>query len=134
MTSERREHLQNLIVALMAVLVLAAALAVAPGCRKPVTWTGGAITCATDGVRNNWGRIYPEVQNCLVVVSIDPIQCLDAIPTILEVGVDVVACIVRGTGQEAAAQYNRNPDDIVSARKAERANTWIKAKGFEFQE
>jgi hypothetical protein len=104
-------------------------------CRGPVkTWTGGAISCATDAVRNNWSRAYPEVQTCLISLEVEPIKCLDAIPSVLMIGVDVVACIVRGSGQEAASQANHNPNDIAAARKADRANQYLIAKGFAFQE
>lgn len=106
-----------------------------PGCHAPTkTWTAGAVSCATDAVRNNWGRAYPEVQTCLTSLDSDPIKCLDAIPGLISVGVDVVACIVRGSGQEASMQANRNPDDALSRRKAERANMYLIAHGFEFQE
>lgn len=116
-------------------LALAAVCMVCPGCRAPVkTWAGGAITCATDAVRDNWARAYPEVQSCLISLEVEPIKCLDAIPSLLSVGVDVVACIVRGSGQEAASQANRNPDDIASRRKADRASQYLIAKGYEFQE
>jgi hypothetical protein len=116
------------------VSALLALLAVCPGCHTPVkTWTGGAITCATDAVRDNWAHAYPEVQTCLISLEVDPIKCLDAVPSLISVGVEVVACIVRGSGQEAADQANRNPDDVASRRKADRANMYLIAKGYTFQ-
>lgn len=120
----------------LSVLVISVTVAVfATSCRAPVkTWTGGAISCATDAVRNNWSRAYPEVQTCLISLEVEPLACLDAIPTVLMIGVDVVACIVRGSGQEAASQANINPNDIAAARKADRANKYLIAKGFAFQE
>jgi hypothetical protein len=121
--------LVGLIVALWVVLFAC------PGCRKPdQTWGGNAISCVGDGIRNNWSKVYPEVQSCLVVLAVDPVQCLDALPGVLSVGIEVVACIVRGTGQEAAMQANANPGDVVSRRKADRANQYLIAKGFAFQE
>lgn len=121
---------------LMAIAGLAAALLLG-SCRPPkdgTTWTGQAISCATDAVRHQWGRVYPQVQNCLVSIAEEPGQCLDAIPAALSVGIEVVACIVRGSGDEATAQSRANPRDVVSARKADRAQQYLMSKGFVFQE
>jgi hypothetical protein len=125
---------------LLAVALIGCVLAVlltSLGCRPPkdgTTWSGKAISCATDSVRHNWGRIYPEVQNCLVSIAVEPVACLDAIPAALQVGIETVACIVRGSGEEAAAQSRANPRDFASARKADRAEQYLQAKGFTFAE
>jgi hypothetical protein len=125
----------SVLIGLGVVAALAVILTTCPGCRGPVkTWVGGVVSCSTDAVKANWPRAYPEVQRCLVSLEVDPIVCLDAIPTVLSIGIDVVACIVRGSGQEAASQANANPDDIASRRKADRASTYLIAKGFQFQE
>lgn len=131
----KRSHWFDVILVLGGIVALAAVLGICPGCHGPAkTWTGGVISCATGAVRNNWARAYPEVQSCLISVESEPITCLDAIPALVSVGVDVVACIVRGSGQEAASQANANPNDYAAARKAERANMYLIAKGFAFQE
>lgn len=132
---KRQELLGDILIGLMGVVVLVLSAVAIVSCKPnvPETWTGGAINCTTEAVQNNWSRAYPEVQSCLTVLSEDPISCLDALPAIVKVGIDVVACIVRGTGQEAAAQYRSNPTDGLSARKAERADRYIKTKGFVFQ-
>lgn len=133
--ARKAPRIGNVLIGLGVVAALVAILTTCPGCRGPVkTWVGGVVSCSTDAVRANWARAYPEVQNCLISLEVDPIVCLDAIPTVLSIGIDVVACIVRGSGQEAASQANANPDDIASRRKADRANTYLIAKGFVFQE
>lgn len=119
----------------LGIIALTLAVAVLIGCRPPETgtWTGKAISCATDSVQNNWGRVYPEVQTCLVSVATEPLQCLDAIPAALSVAIDVVACIVRSTGNEARSQAQLNPNDRLSARKAANAEEWLKTRGLAFE-
>jgi hypothetical protein len=130
----REKLLELLGLAMLLMVVLVVLASGANGCgHSPPAWTGGAISCTSQAVQRNWTRAYPEVQTCLSVASVDPIKCLDAVPSLVQVGIDVVACIVRGSGKEASAQFNTNPSDELSGRKAARAELWIREKGFQFQ-
>lgn len=91
-----------------------------------------AISCSTEVVARDWARIYPAVMTCLAAVMTMPMTCLDAVPETLSVGFDVVACIVRTSGQEAASQQGVNPTDVVTTRKAERAAAWLDLHHVEF--
>lgn len=92
-----------------------------------------AISCATASVKEAWPRAYPEVMHCLMAIMTNPISCLDAIPAALHVGVDTIACIVRGAEKEAGMQADQNTADVLSVRKAERARAWLDYRGVRFQ-
>ena len=92
------------------------------------------IDCTVSTVRESWPNAYPSVMHCLTVVMVSPMNCLDAVATTVQVGIDVVACIVSSAGKEAAFQSTRNADDAVSVRQAERARAWLASKKFQFQE
>lgn len=108
------------------------------GCHTPPPGTPSlpsrAISCTTEVVARDWARVYPAVQMCLSAVMTMPMTCLDALPATAGVALDVVACIVRTSGQEAASQQGKgNADDVVTIRKAERANAWIDTRHLEFE-
>lgn len=117
--------------------LIVAIFAVVPGCRT--TQGGGGqltsrvVNCSTEAVRDAWPRAYPEVMHCLTAIMEAPMTCLDAIPTAVQVGIDTVACIVRGAHVEAARQSERSPGDTVSLRKAERSRAWLDSKGLVFE-
>lgn len=90
------------------------------------------VNCATKAVGENWTRAYPEVMKCLTVVMVAPIQCLDAVPAVVKVTVDVVACIVRDTAKSAGMAAKSPDADAVTVRKAERAAAYLETRGFEF--
>lgn len=105
------------------------------GCKPNQTgdgYTRGAvINCAAASVRENWPQAYPAVMNCLVAILVAPMVCLDAIPVATAVGIDTVACIVRGV--HVAASMGDAPTDAVSVRKAERSREWLERTGFRFE-
>lgn len=87
------------------------------------------VSCAISAVQREWPQAYPQVQTCLsAIVMSTPMACLDAIPGALQVGIDTVACIVSAVGKEAASQLGANSSDVVSARKAERAQAWLETR------
>lgn len=94
----------------------------------------GAISCTTEAIGRDWPKAYADVQTCLSAVMDSPMTCLDDIPRLLHVGIDVVACIVRSSGSEAASQQQLNPDDIVSLRRVERSRAWLEARRLVFEE
>lgn len=92
------------------------------------------INCASRAVGENWTRAYPEVMKCLTVVLVNPVECLDAVPTAVKVGIDVVACIVRDTAKTAGMQAENPGADAVTVRKAERSRVYLDLRAFEFSE
>lgn len=81
----------------------------------------------------HWTTAYPPVMACLTALIESPMTCLDAVPVAVNVALEVVACIVRYSGTEAAASAGVNPTDVVSVRKAERAKAWIEYRRLGFQ-
>jgi hypothetical protein len=102
-------------------------LACRPAPGEP-SWPTRTINCAVEAVHREWPHAYPQVQTCLTTITTAPMACLDALPAALQVGIDTVACIVSSVGKEAAAQLEANSQDVVSARKAERAQAWLEAR------
>jgi hypothetical protein len=92
-----------------------------------------AINCTTEAVSRNWATVYPAAMNCLTAVMDSPMSCLDSLAPTLGVAFEVVACVVRTTGTEAAMQEGKNPNDAVTIRKAERAKAWIDARNLVFE-
>lgn len=103
------------------------------GCRPGEPGQPSVVDCTTQAVQQNWARVFPAVQTCLAGIQASPMSCLDAIPTVLEVGIDTVACVVRSSGQEAASQAEANPSDVVSTRRLERARAWLETRRIEFR-
>lgn len=91
------------------------------------------IDCGVRAVQSNWPRAFPHVQRCLSVAMSTPMQCLDALPTLLGVGLDVVACVVRASGQEAASQQSDHPEDVLSMRRLERSRAWLESRKIDFK-
>lgn len=120
-------------------LAILAASAMVPGCKTTGAGDGGAtaptvISCSSAAVREHWPRVYPAVMHCLVSVTSAPIACLDSLPDVLRVGLDVVACAVRGVDREAAMQGTEAANDAISVRKVERARAWLDHRGLRFED
>jgi hypothetical protein len=104
------------------------------GCPRPTPqMLHKAINCTAESVLKHWPEAYPRVQTCLSAIMISPAECLDALPQVLGVGLDVVACVARTSGMEAASQQEANPGDVVSARRYERARAWLESRHIEFE-
>lgn len=136
----KSEALKILLTAVtIALLVLCAFLMVInfAGCAtKPEVTARKAVNCAARSVGSSWTRAYPEVMRCLTVVMVDPVECLDAVPAMVKVGVDTVACIVRDTAKVASMRVQGYGDDAdaVTVRKAERSREYLTRQGFTFAE
>lgn len=92
------------------------------------------LSCVTEAVQRNWHAAYPHVMSCLTGIMDSPLACLDAVPSVAAVTMDTVACIVRGAAREAGMQAEKyGGHDVVTVRKAERANAWLESRGYTFE-
>lgn len=98
-----------------------------PGPRPPVT-ISGVMDCASDQFKRDWPSLVPAVGSCLSGEGF--LDCLDALPNLLETTIDIVACVVANRGDNAAAQASKNTQDTLSRMQAERAQAWLHARGY----
>lgn len=104
-------------------------------CRPPPsgTWSGEALNCATDVVRQCGPEILPSVNTCLANGTDGWRGCLiNLIGPGACTAETVVGCAVRQAGSSAAASAQANQHDEVSARMADRARTWVSERGYRF--
>lgn len=135
MNPEKRETTVALGSAALVLVALALALLVfyAAGCAStPEITRGKVVNCTSQAVGQNWTKAYPEVMRCLTALIDSPVVCLDAIPTVAKVGIDVVACIVRDVGKSAGMAARVSEADAVTVRKAERAHDYLERRAFAF--
>lgn len=118
--------------ALMWLVVFLALDSIACRVPPPGTLAGRVISCTTEAVRTQWPTVVAPVNDCLALPDgSDWRGCLDVIVRTTKVGIDVVACVVKGQGERFAAAAATNPDDVRSSRAAGRARAYTEGVKFE---
>lgn len=117
-------------------LALLAAFLAVPACRhspEPGQPTQlGVLDCGVDAIAKCAPAAMPAVNTCLANMT-DWQACLsDLVGPALCGAESVIACVVRNQGSIAGAEAALNKQDLVSARMAERARTWISTRGYRF--
>lgn len=99
---------------------------------NPPSTTDQVIDCSRDVINKCGPEVLPAVNNCLAGMG-DWQACLFSMFGPIECGTEsVIDCWVRDRGDAAAQAAITNPDDDLSARKAEHARQWIALRGARF--
>jgi hypothetical protein len=91
------------------------------------------LDCGLDAVSKCASQALPPIQTCLASVMDDPMGCLTGLvgPGICATET-VIACLVRDSGATARANAKLNPGNEVGPRMGDRAEAWIKMRGYTF--
>lgn len=122
---------------LIAVWVLTVFVLVVAGCPKPTPGThpGGVLECSSEAVKAHWPEALPAVNRCLAATPDSAWwNCLvGLINPVVGITEEVVACVVRGTGDRYRQASAANPRDEISAVAASRAAEFLTRQGYRFQ-
>lgn len=131
-------HILKRIITIIALINLIA------GCKHPTGAgpdSGGGlgpriVSCASQEVQQSWPKILPSVNGCLVLlVAAQVTPCLlGLVKPAIGITEDVIACVVRGSGDRYADAATANRDDQVSARAAANAFEFIRQRGYQFSD
>lgn len=120
---------------LAAFLAVLSVLAV-PACRVPPpdTKLGKVIDCTSKSVQENAISAVGPVNDCLTLPDDENWQaCLvKLINPAVGITRDIVACVLRDSGELFAAMAETNSGDSRSARGAVRARSYIDEQGYRF--
>jgi hypothetical protein len=125
---------------LLAFIVLLAALSGAPGCK---TWGGGGgigakiVDCGQQAIREK-GLVYVGKVNSIIGSTelTDQDSRARLIDLGIDIGQDVLGCLLRDQGQKFAESSAANPNDRMSAIAARRAKERLielEDEGWRFQ-
>lgn len=117
----------------VAVAALAALLgAGCPGCQgEPGSISARVADCGKGSVRQNWPKVLPAVNDCLVSGS--AVACLlGLVQPAVGITESVIACVVRSRATEFAAMASANPEDSTAGRAARNAEEFIRQRGWTF--
>jgi len=133
---EARRKERNRIAAVFSIAFvgLLAIIVAMAGCRVPPTGVvSKVIDCSTETVQKNWPTAIGPVNDCLTRdEGEDWTRCLDLVPAAVNVGVDVLACVLREQRATFADSARANPFDDRSKRAAKRADAYMDAKGWTY--
>lgn len=102
------------------------------GCQgEPGAFGPRVADCSRESVRQNWPKLLPAVNDCLVSGSFT--ACLlGLVNPGIGMTEDLVSCVVRARGSEFAAMAQANPEDRTSSKAAENARAFIAERGWTF--
>ena len=122
----------------LAALALLSCFLALPACTHtgtPDTPTVGqkVLDCGQDVVAKCASQSLGPINSCLASAVDDPMACLSGLvgPGICA-GEVVIGCLTRASGATARAEAKLNAANQVSARMADRAEAWLRLRGYTF--
>lgn len=114
--------------------IVLSSLLLFPGCPKPIPGTGGQPPAKCSGhLLEECGPLaLPLVNECLIGTT-DVVACILGITKLAGCATyEILACVVKGQGEQAATAYQVNPLDMRDQHRAQRAQEFITKTGATF--